>query len=378
MKSKLLLFLLIPLLLVACKQNEPEEAYPLASFEYTQNGMTVSFANKSLNANSFLWSFGDGSTSSEKDPIHTYTQEGEYTISLSVKNKTKTNQNTKQIIIVKPEEQPVAKFTYQSKDLKVSFHNTSTDAIVYQWDFGDGTTSIEKEPTHIYKQEGSYSVSLKAINILKSDTYTLKVDVSYRIPEASFSYSTEQPFYVFLVNTSKNAESYLWDFGDGTTSTEAEPLLHKYAGMGVYKIKLTVKNGTKTAYYEKNITLEAPTTCYIKAFEFERIPSNNCYYQLQLTDDYTFSKTTYLYTSWVILSSANLPYDYTLANARIIDTSEDYVLRLYRSTTMPSEAQASGKGDFSVNITSQLLSKYPESLTWSTSNVIIRIYLMWK
>ncbi len=377
MKSKILPILLIPLLFIACKQNEPEEINPLASFEYTQDGLTVSFVNKSTNANSYLWAFGDGSTSSEKDPIHTYTQEGEYTILLSVRNITKTNQRSIQITVSKQESQPVAKFTCKSEDLKVSFTNISTNAMAYQWDFGDGFTSYQKDPVHTYKQEGSYTVSLTATNIYKSDTYTLKVDVSYRTPEASFSYITEQPFYVYLTNTSKNAESYLWEFGDGTTSTEKNPL-HQYAGIGVYKIKLTAKNGTKTAYYEKNITLEAPTTCYIKTFEFNKVPTNNCYYQLQLTDDYTFSKTTYLCTSWVLLSSANLPYDYTLANAKKIDTSKDYVLRLYKSTTTPSESQASGKGDFRASITSQQLSKYPVVLKWSESNVNIWIYFIWE
>ncbi len=262
--------------------------------------------------------------------------------------------------------------------MTVSFVNKTTDANSYLWDFGDGSTSTEKDPVHIYKQEGSYNVSLTATNISKSDTYTLKVEASYITPEPSFTYTTKHPFYVYLTSTSKNAQSCKWEVDGGGGYHYGQNIVLQFPEAGVYKIRLFVENGTKVASCAKDITLEAPTTCYLQGFKFDRVPTDNCYYQLQLTDDYISLKTTYLYTRWIYLSSTNLPYEYKLAGAKKIDTSKDYVLRLYKSATSPSETQASGDGDFSINITSQKLSQYPEVIRLSGSDIDLRTYFIWE
>ncbi len=197
-------------------------------------------------------------------------------------------------------------------------------------------------------------------------------------PTAGFSVKTEHPFRVVLINSSQNATSYLWDFGDGQTSTAESPT-HRYKGIGVYKIKLTAKNSSGEASTEINVTLKAPTTCYISSFVINRIPTDNKYYQLQLTDDYVLSKTTYLYTNWFLLSSANIPFTYSLKTTQKISIDNTYVIRLYKYTGSGNPSgQASGKGDYSASITSEQLKAYPESLMWSNASLEINTFLQWK
>ena len=196
-------------------------------------------------------------------------------------------------------------------------------------------------------------------------------------PTASFSVKIEHPFKVILNNSSLDATSYLWDFGDGQTSTTLSPT-HRYKGIGVYKIKLTAKNSDGESTMETTVTIKAPTSCYISSFIIKKIPTDNKYYQIQLTDDYVISKTTYLYTNWFILSSANIPYTYTITPKQI-SLDNTYVLRFYKyaGSGNPS-GQASGKGDYSSYITSEQLRTYPEGFTWSNTSLEINTILQWK
>lgn len=283
-----------------------------------------------------------------------------------------------------PEIRPTSKFTFTVKDGTVTFKNQSTLAKEYIWNFGDGAVSYEKDPVKTYDKEGTYSVTLTVKNGTLQHSSTQKVTInktttppSEQNLNAKFSYTIKQPMTVVLTNQSTGATQYSWDFGDGSKSTEKSPT-HRYTGIGVYKVKLTAKdNSNKTSTYEKNVTIEAPTTCYVTGFRITKIPTNNVYYQVQLTDDYIMSKTTCFYTSWFLLSSANLPYDYNLSTKKVIDISKNYVIRLYKSSSKQS-GQASGKGDYSADITSTQLKKYPEIVTWSTTSVGMEIYFEWK
>ena len=286
-----------------------------------------------------------------------------------------------------PEIRPTSKFTFTVNEGTVTFKNQSTFAKEYTWDFGDGSLSSlcsEKNPVKTYAKDGTYEVTLTVKNITLTHSSKQKVTVnktgtppSEQNLNAKFSYTIKQPMTVVLTNQSTGATQYSWDFGDGSKSTEKSPT-HRYTGIGVYKVKLTAKdNSNKTSTYEKNVTIEAPTTCYMTGFVVKKIPTNNVYYQVQLTDDYLVSKTTYLYTDWFLLSSANLPYTYNLATKKKLDVSQTYVMRLYMSSTKTS-GQASGKGDYSGTITSAQLKKYPETINWSGSNIGMDIYLEWK
>lgn len=194
-------------------------------------------------------------------------------------------------------------------------------------------------------------------------------------PVAGFSYKTSHPFYAHFTNTSKDATYYSWDFGDGTTSSEKNPI-HKYSGKGVYRVVLTANGNGKTDTYTNNITVVAPTKCYITGIVYEKIPKNNEYYSIRCTDDYILFETLYWYTDWVLLSSANIPYTYILKSKKQIDFNiEKYIIRLY------TNENTSGTGSEIANwnlYPSSVKSNFSEMLSGTIDNAKISVLLEWR
>jgi PKD repeat protein len=169
------------------KEEEPVEpnAPPRADFRMsTRSGpapLTVTFSNRSYDPDGnpirSLWDFGDGTTSTEINPTHTYTTPGEYHVSLVVTDSRGAVSAPKtDIVNVRPaEEEPVEENAPPRADfrmdvrsgpapLTVAFSNRSADpdgdAFTSHWDFGDGTSSSELNPTHTYTTPGDYQVTL--------------------------------------------------------------------------------------------------------------------------------------------------------------------------------------------------------------------------
>lgn len=143
---------------------------PIAQFESAQTPYKaqseITFSNKSENATSYLWDFGDGNTSTDKEPKHTYEQEGSYTVTLIAKDAKNKESITATVIKVERPEL-AADFDYDlSSEIApaiVTFKNTSKGADKYVWDFGDYTQSEEENPTHKYRFSGNYTVKLYAL-----------------------------------------------------------------------------------------------------------------------------------------------------------------------------------------------------------------------
>lgn len=191
---------------------------------------------------------------------------------------------------------------------------------------------------------------------------------------AGFSYETSHPLYVQFINTSQNATSYYWDFGDGYTSTEKNPI-HQYKSKGVYSVTLKV-GGRGSDSMTKNITITEPTKCFVTGIVYEKVPKNNEYYNIRFTDDYIMFETLYWYTDWALLSAANIPYTYTLKSKKQIDFSKsEYVLRLYQNSSTSGTGKQVAK--WSV-YPSNLKSKYSEKTTGTSSNAKVTLLLEWK
>lgn len=125
---------------------------------------TVTFSNQSTGAVSYAWQFGDGGTSSVATPTHAYAP-GRYNVTLTVTNSVSVSVSTTKtgFIVIKPPA-PVASFTATPVNgtgsrVAVQFRNASTNAVSYQWNFGDGGSSTAASPTHTYTP-GLYSVKL--------------------------------------------------------------------------------------------------------------------------------------------------------------------------------------------------------------------------
>ena len=153
----------------------------VAQFSIGGGGCTapcaVTLTNQSQNATSYQWDFGDGQTSTEQNPQHTYTLGKTYTIKLTATGPGGSSMLSKDVSIQVPP--PVADFTFTGGDCtapcEVAFTSKSTNADTYQWDFGDGGKSTEANPRHQYTKGGTFQVVLTATANGKIATKTQSV-----------------------------------------------------------------------------------------------------------------------------------------------------------------------------------------------------------
>jgi tripartite motif-containing protein 71 len=133
---------------------------------------SVKFTDLSQNATAWKWDFGDGSKSYLKNPSHKYSKVGKYKVSLKVTHGKLSDTITKtNYITVNKLTPPKAIFTDKVSGSKVTFTDKSSGALIkWKWNFGDGNTSIDQNPTHIYKKAGKYTVNLKVNNAVGSST----------------------------------------------------------------------------------------------------------------------------------------------------------------------------------------------------------------
>jgi len=240
-----------------------KEVFPqlVANFEASPETMvlpdrTVEIINNTTNKNEweYEWDFGDGTISNEVDPAdHIYDTYGEYIIRMTATNGQCTD--TYQTVVTIGAIPPIVDFDATPKEgclpLVVTFENLTqfADPSTYQWEFGDGQrVSAVENPTHVYRNPGTYTVRLTASNITGQRTEMLKEEfiTVFATPQASFTIPDEyrQVFTgeeVRFVNLSEGADEYIWKFGDGNESFEFEPI-HAYPDSGVYDITLIAIN----------------------------------------------------------------------------------------------------------------------------------------
>jgi PKD repeat protein len=134
---------------------------------------------------------------------------------------------------------PVAGFSSNAIGFALSFTNTSTGAYTsYAWDFGDGNSSTDMNPSHTYAGPGTYQVCLIAGNQCGSDTICQTLNITCAPANASWSYLSSTLTASFTDMTAGNPTAWAWDFGDGNTSTVQNPT-HTYAAGGTYNVCLT-------------------------------------------------------------------------------------------------------------------------------------------
>ncbi len=145
---------------------------PIASFTVdkveAKPGDIFTFTNSSTYAVSYLWDFGDGNTSTEVNPTHSYSEYGTYTVTLTAKGQGNAI-HTYTVTIVIPYPAVIADFSMDRTTAKtgaiITFTNLSQNATSYSWDFGNGSTSTEANPTYSYSTEGTYRIRLTAIGL---------------------------------------------------------------------------------------------------------------------------------------------------------------------------------------------------------------------
>lgn len=219
------------------------------------------------------WDFGNGNVSDTSHPFATYLTPGTYTVKLVVYDGTTYDSITK-VNYITVFKNPTANFTGSPLDgctpLTVSFTDLSVNGdgpiTAWLWDFGDGFTSTQKNPTHTFSNPGTYSVSLSVTdvngckNILIRSNYVEVDPRAYADFSASPTYSCNPnaPITFTNVSTGQPPLSFLWNFGDGSFSTVTNPS-HIYGALGVYDVTLIVEDGNgcrDTLFFPGYITLE--------------------------------------------------------------------------------------------------------------------------
>ncbi len=266
--------------------TQPSNNPPVAIFTYTCTQNVCTFDGRGStdeNANSltYSWSFGTQGTATGPLPTKTFTAPGTFPVTLTVRDEwTLTNTSAAQsVTIVEPpgNSAPVPTFIQSCQGLTCSVSSAGTadpnigDTIAYSWNWGDGTAlSTGASPAaHVYAAAGSYTITLtttdgwgKAASTTRS--VTLTEPPGNQAPSAMFTascptYTTCQMNSAGTIDPDGDAIRYLWNFGDGgTTSTAANPS-RIYTAPGTYTVVLTVTDvWGKTSTVTHDVTMTEP------------------------------------------------------------------------------------------------------------------------
>lgn len=218
--------------------------------------LTVNFNNTSSGSGvlTYLWDFGNGTTSPFQNPSAFYSNPGVYTVSLIVSNGTISNNDTAYLTI-NVFNKPVVDFTsdvqigcdnltVQFTDLSVSGGATINN---WTWAFGDGGGSTQQNPSHTYSTTGTYSVYLGVINVngCSSDTTMTGFVVVSPTPTNNFTADITNkcipPLTTNFTGTASGngALTYIWDFGDGSAPVTSLNASHEYTGSGHFNVSFT-------------------------------------------------------------------------------------------------------------------------------------------
>lgn len=234
----------------------PVKLEPCNLFQYRFDNLSQAPAIRPFGPNAFEWDFGDGSprVMAGTGPVtHRYVAPGTYNVRLILKDSAYCNypgDTVKQLrvaanVVARFEVPPAACAPFTAK-----FNNTSDAGQQFRWDFGDGSTSTDINPTHVYNIPGTYTVTLTAIdsatcNITSTTQQTVQVAGS---PTAAFTASPQPPSVntpvTFTNGSTPDAVRFKWVFGDGDSleTMSRGPIQHEYNATGTFNTCLIAYN----------------------------------------------------------------------------------------------------------------------------------------
>lgn len=366
-------FYKLPLAFLVVKRSSGIAA-PVAGFSAdVTNGtapLTVSFLDESANMpTSWAWDFDSDGTidSAEQDPSFQYAISGTYTVTLTATNDQGSDEEIKTgyITVTPAVAAPVAAFsadrTSGTTPLTVHFKDESKGNITSRaWDFdSDGTIdSTEQNESFTYMEQGNYTVTLTVGGPAGNDTATREIEVVYPSGPAPilavFSADpTSGPIPLsvqFINNSTGNITSYAWDFGDGTTSTDQNPV-HIYNDTGTYTISLFVEGpgGTDNETHE------------ILAFDYEQYAAPVAAFSAQKT-----SGTTPLVVQFTDNSTGSVTsYSWDFDSDGTVDSTDPNPKYTYFSKGMYNVSlMVSGPGGSDIEVkTNYIIASTPSSIT---------------
>jgi len=282
----------------------------------------VTFENNSVDATSFQWIYGDGLLGNTSSPIHLYTyfnnSAGPITFTATLIGSNSFGCTAQDQVSVPVPGQVSANFQQPPNGcgpLSVNFLNNSVGAASVLWDFGDGQTSTQLNPVHVFENttnnDTTYHVTL-TIESSTGCTQTITQQLTvFATPDAQFAATPEsQVFPATTVDIANNTTggqlNYTWNMGDGTVLTSDNPQSHTYASWGTYVIVLNVTNGFCSDVATQVVTIVPPqpvgdfivsaTGCVPLTVTFENTSQFGETFFWQFGDGATATATSPIYT----------------------------------------------------------------------------------
>jgi gliding motility-associated-like protein len=235
---------------------QPVKLPPCTQFNYRFDNTSVPPVPRPFTGQSFVWDFGDGSprvTAGSAPVFHSFPGPGTYNVKLILVDTTYCNGPDSLVVPISVATNVKASFSTPLEGCRpynAVFTDNSVSAQSYFWDFGDGSTSTQSSPTHLYNNPGLYNVVLITTNqntCNGTDTARFTIRV-LDAPTAAFTISPLQPQAnsptTFTNTSSIDAVRFRWDFGDGDSLLTASraPVTHQYRATGQFQACLTAYN----------------------------------------------------------------------------------------------------------------------------------------
>ncbi|PCH69983.1 MAG: hypothetical protein COC01_00025 [Bacteroidetes bacterium] len=286
---------------VEAKSSQKSTVSCLADFDFfpdATNNLLVYFTNTSQGAFSdFYWDFGDGFTSFEKNPEHTYSQNNSYNVCLTSFDSTSgCSDHYCEDLLVYDSTLTFcnASFTFYPDSFgSIYFNNTSTGSITdHYWTFGNGSVSTDASPILYYTSSGIIDICLTVFDSVSQciDEYCDVVELGQDSAVVSdcysdFSYYPTNTGDVYFTNLSVGGQNAFWEFGDGSFSSSNDSVVtHSYSANGYFDVCLTIYDTSISCIQThcKNIQVggdSALTSDCQAVFSYFPLPNNNVKFQ---------------------------------------------------------------------------------------------------
>lgn len=259
--TKIGLYGLLMVGVISCQTELPDPPNASYTFEVRNKpgASDVVFTNTSTNATDYVWDFGDGGTSSEASPTHTYNSGELYAVKLIAKGEGGSSGVTQDVRVVTSLPAPIANFTIANNNCEapctVTFTNTSANASTYAWDFADGSSATTKDASRNYPNPGTYNVKLTAANVVgtsntKAQDVTIKAKSATPVLTLDFNNNTDVKDWTRQYNTNGNtgeflsvANGYLVMRTTGVQNDVIYGLKHSQNLSGLTNFEITAKFG---------------------------------------------------------------------------------------------------------------------------------------